>query len=210
MAFAGPDVEVLRPVIPARGPRETGPDRTAPRGPPGSRYDDFEGVRRGAADVGLRLHRGRGVDVADDDRAGMFGLPGSQLIGGDRVGQRAAGPLVGDQHGLVRAEDLRGLGHEVHAAEHDGVFGCLSGHPGQRQRITDMVGDILDRRDLVVVRQDRGAPLIGQAAWLPRPIPLSSSKKKTGRTGDDSVGQIVSGNTVQNRHRRLRPGFPLI
>ena len=50
---------------------------------------------------------------------GCCGLPVAQLLGGDRVGQRAAGVEVGDQHGLVRAQDRGGLGHEVHAAERD-------------------------------------------------------------------------------------------
>ena len=43
----------------------------------------------------------------------------AQLIGGDRVGERAAGIQVRQQHGLLRREDGRGLRHEVHAAEGD-------------------------------------------------------------------------------------------
>ena len=50
-----------------------------------------DGVRRGAADVGLGLHCGRRVDVADHHRARMLGLPGAELVGRDRLGEAAAG-----------------------------------------------------------------------------------------------------------------------
>ena len=53
----------------------------------GDRLDDLDRVRRGAADVGLGLHRRRRVDVADHDRARMFGLPLPELVGRDRVGE---------------------------------------------------------------------------------------------------------------------------
>ena len=141
--------------------------------------DHVDRVGRGAADVGERLDRGGGVDVGDDDGAGVFVLPGPQFVGGDRVGQRAAGPLVRDQHGLVRAEDLGRLGHEVHAAEHDGVLGRLGGDPGQRQRIPDMVGDILDRRQLVVVRQHRGVAQLGQPANLGGPLARHPRRRRS-------------------------------
>ena len=143
------------------------------------------------------LHRGGGVDVGDDDGAGVLGLPRPQLVGGDRVGQRAAGPLVRDQHGLVGAEDLRGLGHEVHAAEHDGVLGRLGGDPGQRQRVTDVVGDVLDGGKLVVVRQDRGVAQVGQPADLGRPLLVAFDTAVTvGRVGD-SGGQMFAMSSCQ-------------
>ena len=95
--------------------------------------DHLDGVGRGAAVVGLGLDLGGRVDVHDDDRAGMRGLPVAQLLGGDRVGQRAAGVEVGDQHALVRAQDRGGLGHEVHAAEHDRL-GVGARRPAARAR----------------------------------------------------------------------------
>ena len=81
--------------------------------------DDPDRVGGGAAVVGLRLHLGRGVDVHHDQGAGVLGLPGAQLVGVDRVGERAAGVEVGDQHLLLGREDRGGLGHEVDAAEGD-------------------------------------------------------------------------------------------
>ena len=85
----------------------------------GDRLDDLDGVGRRAADVGLGLHLGGRVDVGDDDGARVLGLPGAQLVGGDGVGQRAAGVRVRHQHRLLGRQDLRRLGHEVHAREDD-------------------------------------------------------------------------------------------
>ena len=49
-----------------------------------------DGVGGGAAVVGLSLDLGRRVDVHHDHRPGCSRLPGDELLGGDRVGQRAA------------------------------------------------------------------------------------------------------------------------
>ena len=91
----------------------------------------------------------------------------------------------------------------MHAAEHDGVLRRLSGDARQRQRVTDVVGDVLDGRQLVVVRQQRRAAQIGQAPHLGGPLLIAVDAGKTGRTSDDVVRQIVSGHAIQNRHRRL-------
>ena len=131
--------------------------------------DDLDRVGGRAADVGLGLHRGRGVDVADHDGVGVLGLPVPQLLGGDRVGQRAAGVRVGDQHGLVRGQDLGGLGHEVDPAEHDRRRLGGGGDAGQGQRVPGVVGDVLDLRQLVVVRQQHRVPPAGQLADLGEP-----------------------------------------
>ena len=155
------------------------------------RLDDLDGVGRRAADVGLGLHLGGGVDVGDDDGAGVLGLPGAQLVGGDRVGQRAAGVRVGDQHGLLGREDLRRLGHEVHAGEDDrgGVAG--RGDAGEGERVADVVGDVLDLRRLVVVRQEDGVLLGGEPADLVAPgLPLVGrpARRRWGRTALRSRG----------------------
>ena len=83
--------------------------------------DDLHRVGGGAAVVRLGLHLGGGVDVHHHDGAGVLRLPGAQLVGGDRVGKRAAGLGVRDQHRLLGREDRGGLGHEVNAAEGDDV-----------------------------------------------------------------------------------------
>ena len=132
--------------------------------------DDLDGVRRRAADVGLGLHRGRRVDVADDDRARVLGLPGPQLVGGDRLGEAAPGARVGDQHRLVVAEDLRRLGHEVHAAEHDRRRVDLAAMRDSAERVADVVGDVLDLGQLVVVGEDHRVAFGRQLQHLFPPV----------------------------------------
>ena len=96
----------------------------------------------------------------------MLGLPRAQLVGGDRVGQRAAGVEVGDQDALVGRQDRRGLGHEVDAAEHDHVGVGVRRLLGEPERVADVVGHVLDLGQLVVVRQDHGVALGGERAHL--------------------------------------------
>ena len=84
----------------------------------------------------------------------MLGLPGAELVGVDRLRERAAGTEVGDQHGLVGTEDRRSLGHEVDAAEldHLGVGGRRL--PREAERVADEVGHVLELGELVVVGED--------------------------------------------------------
>ena len=130
--------------------------------------DDLDRVRGGAAVVGLGLHLGGGVDVHDDDGAGVLGLPFAQLVGGDRIRERAAGVEVGDQDGLLGREHRRGLGHEVDAAEGDhlGVGGGRLAR--ELQRVAGEVGDLLDLRHLVVVGEDHRVARGGELADLGR------------------------------------------
>ena len=80
----------------------------------------------------------------------------------------------------------------MHTAEHDRVLGRLGGDPRQRQRVTDVVGDVLDGRQLVVVRQQRRAAQVGQAPHLGGPFLVAVDAGIAGRTVDDSVA-IVAG-----------------
>ena len=131
--------------------------------------DDLDRVGGGAAVVGLRLDLGRGVDVHHDDRVGAVArLPVAQLARGDRVGERAAGVEVGDQHRLVGREDRSRLGHEVDAAEGDhrsAGGGRLTREP---ERVAGVIGDFLHLGHLVVVGEDHGVALARQLAHLAR------------------------------------------
>ena len=91
----------------------------------------------------------------------------------------------------------------MHAAEHDGVLGRLGGDSGQRKRVTDMVGDVLDGGQLVVVRQQSRAAQLGEAAYLGGPFLVAVDAGKPGRTIGNPARQIVRGHTVENRHGRL-------
>ena len=82
------------------------------------------------------------------------------ILGGDRVGQRTAGAEVGNEHGLLRIEQLRRLGHEMHAGQHDDVRFGRHRLAGERQAVADDIGDAVeDLRRLIIVRQDDGVSL---------------------------------------------------
>ena len=83
---------------------------------------------------------------------------------------------VREEHALVGGEDLRRLGHEVHAAEDDLAVRRGRGDPGQVERVADVVGDVLDLRHLVVVGDDQGVPLLGEPTHLVRPCLLYTSR----------------------------------
>ena len=82
-----------------------------------------------------------------------------ELVGRAAVGERTARLEVRDHHGPLGIQDLRGLGHEVDAAEGDHVALHARGGLGQRQRVADEVGEVLDLGLLVVVRQQHRAAL---------------------------------------------------
>jgi len=127
---------------------------------------DLHGVRRGAAVVRLGLHLGRGVHVHHDNRARVARLPRAQLVGRDRVGERAAGVEIRQQHRLVGRQDRGGLRHEVDAAERDHVGVRVGGLPRQAERIAHEAGHVLDLGHLIVVGEDDGVPLLGERAHL--------------------------------------------
>ena len=119
------------------------------------RLDDLLGIARGAADVRLRLHgRGR-VDIGDDRHARVARPQLAHILCRDRLGQGAAGLGIRDEHRLARIEEFGGLGHEVHAGEHDHVGIGVHRLTRQRQAVADDVGHrVEDLRRLVVVGQD--------------------------------------------------------
>ena len=56
---------------------------------------------------------------------------------------------------MRRAEDIRALGHEVHAAEHDELrFSTACRRARELQRIPGVIGELDDLVPLVVVAQD--------------------------------------------------------
>ncbi len=120
----------------------------------------FLRVARGAADVAFRLHRGRGVDIGDDRHAGMARPHQADVRGGDRGGERAAGSSIGDQHGLFGVQQLRRLGHEMHAGQDDDRGVGARRLARQREAVADDVADgVEDVGGLIVVRQDDRVPL---------------------------------------------------
>ena len=124
------------------------------------RLDDLHRVGRRADHVRERLHLGRAVDVADDRVARVALQPVLERGRGAAIGERAACLEVRDDHDLVRVQDLRGLGHEVNAAERDHIGLGPGGGLRELERITDEIGEVLDLGLLVVVRQDHRVALL--------------------------------------------------
>ncbi len=131
------------------------------------------GVRGGADDAAVAaaepLERGRGVHVRDRDhrdpavgvRLGAVEL-GELLpalldrVDVGHVGHRAARREVGQDDALAGPrEDVRGLGHEVHAAEHDrlGIRHRLR-RVGELERVAEEVGVLDDLVPLIEVAED--------------------------------------------------------
>ena len=119
VALAHPELHVVAPerLLEPGAEEDVGQEEDRPLRR--DRADDRRGVAAGHAVIRLGLDRRRGVDVAHDHRPRMRRLPGAQLLDGDRVGERAAGGLVGNQHRARHVEDLGRLGHEVDAAHRD-------------------------------------------------------------------------------------------
>jgi hypothetical protein len=134
------------------------------------RLDDLDRIGGRAADIGLRLDGGRGVDVRHHKAAGVLLAPGTHVFGRHGVGQRAPGPQVGQQDGALGGEQLGRLGHEMDAAEHDHVGVAAGREAGQGEGVADVVGHVLDPRQLVIVGQQHGVALLSQEAHLCRPL----------------------------------------
>ena len=128
------------------------------------RFHHAHRVRRGAADIRLGLHVRRRVHIGHDRHAGISLAQRPHVCAGDRGGKRAARAQVGDQHFLVRVEELRGLCHKMHAALHDDLGVGLGRLAGKLQRVADDIGDAMEDfgRHVVMRQHDR----------VPRPLQI--------------------------------------
>ena len=153
--------------------------------------------------VGQRLHLGGGVDVHHDHRAGMLGLPRGQLVGGDRVGQRAAGVEVGDQHASSRGERIDAVSAMKCTPQKTIVSASVAAAwRREAERVADVVGDVLDLGHLVVVGEDHRVALRRERAYLvlQRPSYLRAERRASGHRQGQSgaaacwgaIGRFIS------------------
>ena len=124
------------------------------------------GVGRGADRAAVasheRLQRGRRVHVGDRHHARdvrhlrQFVPRGVDIVGLRHIRHRAARSQIGQHHDLLRLrQDVRALGHEMHAAEDDEVgVAALRRLLRQLERVAAEVGELDDVVALVVVAQN--------------------------------------------------------
>ena len=83
-----------------------------------------------------------------------------KFIDRDHVGHRTTGVNIGHDHFLAGGNDRRRFGHKINSAKNNEAgcgLGCLK---GKAERVPDIVGNVLDLRQLVVMRQDDCLPLL--------------------------------------------------
>ena len=121
--------------------------------------------------VGHRLHRRRAVDVADDEVAGVRVDEGAELVGRAAVGERAAGGEIGEHDGRsgFRILAISAMKCTPQNAMTSALVFCAA--RARPQRVADVVGEILDLRLLVVVREDDRVALLLQALDLLLELP---------------------------------------
>ena len=85
-----------------------------------------------------------------------------ELVGRAAVLEAAAGVHVGQDDDLFGRQDLRRLGHEADAAEGDHVGVGRRRLARQIEAVADEVGEVLDLRLLVIMREDHGVALVLQ------------------------------------------------
>ena len=86
----------------------------------------------------------------------------------------------------------------MNAAEHDRVLGRLGRNAGQGQRVTDVVGHVLNGGQLVVVREQGGVALVGEAPHLRRPLLVGDHSAIAGGTVRDLCGPAAAWPAVRS------------
>ena len=109
----------------------------------------------------------------------VLGAEGGELVRRARVFEAAPRIHVGEHDDLLGAEDLRGFGHEAHAAEGDHVGVGRVRLAAQLKAVADEVREVLDLGLLVIMGEDDGVALLAQPVDLgakvePREAPAHS------------------------------------
>ena len=130
------------------------------------RGHDRKRIRRRHAHVGKRFDARRGVDVAHHRKiiVGFAKTLDKPVF--NHMGHRAIGFGSGKQNRLLRAEQLRALPHETHAAKHQRIAIELCRHFGKTERIAHVIGRILHFRRCVVMRENNRVPLLLELSYL--------------------------------------------
>ena len=127
---------------------------------PRETFDHLHGIARRAADIGQRLDAHRRIDVGNDRMTGIVFQETPEILRRAGVGERTAGFGFGQEHFLVRRKDLGRLGHEVYAGEENDPGVRLGGPLRERQTVAGEIGDLLDLRERIVMRENHGVLLL--------------------------------------------------
>ena len=122
--------------------------------------DDFDRVAAGADDVAQGLHCCAAIDVSNRPEIGVGLLELRQLVGWTTFLQRAPCLLIRQHDDLVGVQDFGRFGHEMNPTEHDDIGWRCGRLLRQPERIAHVIGDLLDFRDLVIVREDDRVELL--------------------------------------------------
>jgi len=103
------------------------------------------------------------------------------------VSQGAARVQIGEQHEFAWVQDLGRFGHEQHAGKHDNVRFSGGRLPGKLQAIAHKIGQILNLRFLVVMREDHRIHLGLQALDLAFQVEMREGGQIFSLRGGDHV-----------------------
>ena len=121
---------------------------------------DLDGVGAGDAHVAPALDLDRGVDVADHGKVvTVLGARCIDCLALDHVRHGAVRARLGQQHGLSGVEQFGALAHKLHAAQHDSLLRQALGELCQVEAVADVIGNGLDLRRHIIVRQDHRVTL---------------------------------------------------
>src|SRR5437773_12524218 len=107
----------------------------------------------------------------------MLLLPSPQLISVNRCSQGTARSKVRKEYLLLRRDYGRGLSHEMDPTKHDHIGLGPGRNLRQSERIANIIGDILDFRDLIIVRYYDRVPLTLEPRDLRYKIPCTGRQE---------------------------------
>src|ERR1700754_2554343 len=151
---------------------------------PWNTFHDLFSVGRSADDVAQRFHLRSTVDIRNYNMIGMLVLKRLEQITRCRISQRTTRFQI-RQHDLLRGIEYFGsLRHKMHTCKNDQVRGCLFRLLSQTQTIPKIIGNILDIRPLVIMREDDRILFLLQFLDLQKKVQLgrnSNIQKSPGR-----------------------------
>ena len=152
----------------------------------GQRTDHLDRIAGCTTNIRQGLHPNRRIHIGYHRMVGILLQKFGKSIRRTGVGQRTPGFGFGQQHLLLRSEDLCGLGHKMDAREEQDRRIRFSSLCRKRQTIPGKVGDLLDFGQGIVMGQDDGVFLSFQCTDSFHPLFY-----RNGALGRDAVILVV-------------------